>query len=273
MSTFMSLSTTKPSTFRRHGGRGKLFLAGASGAIGQRLIPLLLADGWSVMGMTRFPERATAMQRLGIETVVADAFDTAGVMAAVSKFLPDVLIHQLTDLPRDLAELNEEALERNARLRWTGTRNLVAAAHEFGIARVVAQSIAFDYAPGPLPHREDDLLAGRLDNASSSSKGVIGLEDQVVGLKIPFVILRYGRLYGPGTGSDRPWGAAPVHVDAAAYAAALAARTDAKGVFNIAERDGEVDTTLAETKLGWTPGFRGWQGPAVPQLQLSFRES
>src|SRR3990170_470613 len=120
MSRVVTLGAPKPGVLqRRQNIRGKLFLAGASGAIGRRLIPLLVADGWTVMGMTRSPARATAMQQLGIQAVVADAFDGSAVMAAVSSFLPDVLLHQLTDLPRDLAELNEEALEPNAKFRWT----------------------------------------------------------------------------------------------------------------------------------------------------------
>jgi nucleoside-diphosphate-sugar epimerase len=140
---------------------------------------------------------------------------------------------------------------------------LVAAARRAGVERIVAQSIAFDYAPGPLPNREEDTLAGRLENASASSVGVIGLEDQIAASTIPFIILRYGRLYGPGTGSDRPWGAAPVHVEAAAYAGSLAARSEATGVFNIAESDGEVDSTRAETVLGWTPSTSGRAASAL----------
>jgi nucleoside-diphosphate-sugar epimerase len=166
----------------------------------------------------------------------------------------------LTDLPRDLAKLSNQALERNALLRKLGTRNLVDAAEAAGVTRMIAQSIAFDYAPGRKPYRETNLLAGRLPSASASSLGVVSLEDQVSASTIPSVILRYGRLYGPGTGSDLPWGPAAVHVDAAAHAAALCARIEVTGVYNIAESDGEVDTTRAEDQLGWNAD---WRPPAV----------
>ncbi|MGL4238622.1 NAD-dependent epimerase/dehydratase family protein [Tabrizicola sp.] len=233
-----------------------MFVAGAFGAIGMRLVPMLLADGWTVMGMTRSRQRAESMQGLGVAAVQADASDADSVRSAVCDFGPDLLMHQLTDLPRDLSKLDDRALERNAALRKHGTRNLVDAAEAAGVTRIIAQSIAFDYAPGRKPYRETDLLAGRLPSASPSSLGVISLEDQVTSSPIPSVILRYGRLYGPGTGSDRPWGPAAVHIDAAAHAAALCARIEVAGVYNIAERDGEVDTTCAEDQLGWNANWR-----------------
>ena len=236
--------------------RGRIFVAGAFGAIGMRLVPLLLAEGWMVMGMTRSRERAERMRTIGLATVHADAFDADSVRSAVCSFGPEVLMHQLTDLPRDLSKLDDRALERNALLRKLGTRNLVDAAEAAGVKGIIAQSIAFDYAPGRKPHRETDLLAGRLPSASASSLGVVNLEDQVTASPIPSVILRYGRLYGPGTGSDRPWGSAPAHVDAAAQAAALSARIRATGVYNIAESDGEVDTSRAFDHLGWSADWR-----------------
>ena len=217
---------------------------------------MLLADGWTVMGMTRSRESAESMRESGLVIVQADAFDAESVRSAVCGFRPDVLMHQLTDLPRDLSKLDERALERNALLRKLGTRNLVDAAEAAGARRLIAQSIAFDYAPAPKPHDESHLLTGRLPSASASSLGVVSLEDQVTASPIPSVILRYGRLYGPGTGSDQPWGPAPIHVDAAAHAAALSARIEATGVYNIAESDGEVDTTRAADHLGWSADWR-----------------
>ena len=178
----------------------RIFVAGAFGAIGIRLVPMLMADGWHVLGMTRSRDRADAMASLGMAAVVADAFDAISVRAVIASYRPHVLMHQLTDLPRDLAKLDAAALERNAALRMLGTRNLVDAAERSGVSRIVAQSIAFDYAPGAKPHREADLLAGRLPSASPSSGGVVSLEDQVAGSSIPYVILRYGRFYAPGPG-------------------------------------------------------------------------
>ena len=86
---------------------------------------MLLADGWTVMGMTRSRESAESMRESGLVIVQADAFDAESVRSAVCGFRPDVLMHQLTDLPRDLSKLDERALERNALLRKLGTRNLV----------------------------------------------------------------------------------------------------------------------------------------------------
>lgn len=196
------------------------------------------------------------MRTHGLATVLADAFDVGAVRAAVCDFRPDVVMHQLTDLPQDLSKLDDKALEGNALLRKLGTRNLVDAAEAAAVKKIIAQSIAFDYAPVPKPHHERHLLAGRLPLASASSLGVVSLEDQVTASSIPSVILRYGRLYSPGTGSDQPWGPAPVHVDAAARAAALSARIEATGVYNIAESDGEVDTTRAVDDLGWSADWR-----------------
>ncbi|CAK7260859.1 dTDP-4-dehydrorhamnose reductase (plasmid) [Shinella sp. WSC3-e] len=237
--------------------RGRLFLAGASGAIGTRVIPLLLSGGWHIMGMTRSQERADAMRSKGLDAVVADAFDGKTVNDLIVGFQPDVLMHQLTDLPRDLAKLDEAALERNAKVRKLGTHNLVEAAKNAGVKRLVVQSIAFDYVPEtPRPHKEGHQLAGRLPGASATSDGVVSLEDQVSSSGIPFAILRYGRLYGPGTGSDRPWGPAGIHIDAAALATALAARSDLSGIFNITESDGEVDSSRARQLLDWNADWR-----------------
>ena len=234
----------------------RLFLAGASGAIGRRIIPMLLDRGWTVMGMTRDGDRAGELRALGIEAAVVDAYDEQAVADAVTSFRPDVVMHQMTDLPRDLAQLDDAALERNARIRHEGTRSLVKAALAARARRLVAQSICFSYAPARLPHVEEDLLAGRLNDASPTAKGVVSLEDQVVQSGIPAVILRYGKLYGPGTGSDRPWGKAGLHVDAAAQIAVLAAESEETGIFNVAEDDGEVDSTKARLAFGWSPEWR-----------------
>lgn len=234
----------------------RIFVAGASGAIGTRLMPLLIGDGWEVLGMTRSADRARSMQAAGINAVVADAFNPDSVMAAMSAFRPDVVMHQLSDLPRELAKLDEAALERNAELRKVGTRHLLSAAQACRIKRFVAQSIAFDYADGPLPHKETDPLAGRLASPSASSLGVTSLEDQIVQSGIPFAILRFGRIYGPDTGSSQPWGPSGLHIDAAAHAARLAAESPSSGIFNLAEDDGNVDSSKARTELGWSPDWR-----------------
>jgi nucleoside-diphosphate-sugar epimerase len=177
-----------------------LFLAGASGAIGRRLAPLLIADGWRVTGATLSAEKAVLIRELGIEPVIVDAFDLNALEAAVAAARPELVMHQLTDLPPALDPVKmPEALARNARLRDEGTRNLIAAGVRAGARRLIAQSIAFAYAAGPASYGKDHPLA-------PTAGGAISLERQVMGAPIEGVVLRYGRLYGPGTGFDKPHG-------------------------------------------------------------------
>jgi nucleoside-diphosphate-sugar epimerase len=232
-----------------------LFLAGASGAIGRRLAPLLIAEGWRVVGTTRQAEKLGMLRELGVEPMIVDVFDAASLADAVARVAPEVVIHQLTDLPpaMDPARI-AEATARNARLREAGTRNLVEAAVRAGAQRLVAQSIAFAYAGERQPHREEDPLAVDAEGrAGVSARGVASLERQVLEAPLTGIVLRYGRLYGPGTGFDAPKGPSPLHVDEAARAAALAAARGASGVYNIAEDDGTVTIVKARRDLGWTP--------------------
>lgn len=237
---------------------GCLFLAGASGAIGRTLAPMLVAAGWRVVGTTRSTGKAEMLKSLGVEPVVVDAFDAPALLAAVAAAKPDIVVHQLTDLPPGLdPERMPDALVRNARLRDEGTRNLVAAAVAAGARRLIAQSIAFVYAPGPTPHKEDDPLAIDADGLLGvSARGTASLERQVLEAPLSGIVLRYGALYGPGTGADTGWGPGPVHVDAAAHAALLAVETDVTGIFNIAEADGAVSSEKAQRLLGWRADWR-----------------
>jgi nucleoside-diphosphate-sugar epimerase len=236
-----------------------IFLAGASGAIGRRLAPLLAADGWRVIGATRSADKAPRLRAMGIEPVVVDVFDAAALRRAVADARPEVVMHQLTDLPYALEESKMgDALERNARLRDEGTRNLVAAAVNAGARRLVAQSIGFIYAQGnPKPHREDDpLLPETHPVYGGTVTGVLRLERQVLEAPLEGVVLRYGLFYGPGTGFDAPIAPGSVHVDAAAKAAVVAITRARPGVYNVAEADGTVDLQRAVRDLAWEPGFR-----------------
>ena len=118
----------------------RVFLAGATGVIGIRLVPLLVGEGHEVSGMTRSPEKAPTIAALGAMPVVCDVFDATALVEAVVGFAPDLVIHQLTDLPDHLDELSDY-VARNNRIRTEGTRNLLAAAAAVG-ARLLAQSIA-----------------------------------------------------------------------------------------------------------------------------------
>jgi nucleoside-diphosphate-sugar epimerase len=236
----------------------RAFLAGAAGAIGRRLAPFLVASGWHVVGTTRSADKAALLAKLGVAPVVVDVFDAEALTAAATAARPAVVIHQLTDLPstRDPAAM-AAALPRNAELRDAGTRNLVAAATRAGAARLIAQSVAFAYAEGATPYREDSPLAvDAPGSAGATARGVASLERQVLDAPLIGIVLRYGRLYGPGTWFDAPSGAAPLHVDAAAHAAWLAVTAGAAGVYNIAEEDGTVSSEKALRMLGFDPAWR-----------------
>ncbi len=236
----------------------KVFLAGASGAAGRRLAPLLVNGGWRVAGTTRSMAKAPLLRAMGVEPFVIDVFDAAGLKELLAGIRPEIVIHQLTDLPFALeASKMTEALERNARLRDEGTRNLVAAAVQAGVKRLIAQSIAFIYAEGSKPHREGDPLLSLTDPAYGGTvAGVMSLERQVMEAPLDGLVLRYGLFYGPGTGFDRPVASGSVHVDAAAKAAELAMTRGEPGIYNVAETDGAVDCGKAIQAFGWDAGWR-----------------
>jgi len=236
----------------------RVFVAGASGAIGMRLVPLLIRAGHSVTGTTRSPARAAQLAALGAQPAIVDVFDAAALESAVKAAHPRIVIHQLTDLALLASGDRNAAVARNARIRIEGTRNLVAAAIAAGAQRLISQSIAWVYAPGPEPHAEDDPLLTPAEGAAGATlRGVITLEYQTLESP-PLVgtVLRYGRLYGPGTGRDTPAAPPGVHVDAAVWAAVLAAQSPAQGIFNLAEWSDQLLTSRAQRELGWDAGFR-----------------
>jgi len=229
----------------------KVFLAGATGAVGRRLVPLLLGAGHAVWGTTRSNDKAAALRAAGVTPVVVDVFDASALSRAMREARPAVVIHQLTDLPKVLSgPLSDEVLKANSRVREEGTRNLVEAAIASGARRLVAQSIAWVYAPGREPHAEEDPL-------DPDARGVIALERMTLASPpLEGVVLRYGQLYGPGTWNAAANGRAPVHVDAAAHAVLLAIGSPHAGVFNIAEEKGLVSPERARRLLGWSAEFR-----------------
>lgn len=236
----------------------RIFLAGASGAIGRRLAPLLVANGWQVTGSTRSQNKISQLKELGVEPVVADVFDAAALLALLAKVQPEVVIHQLTDLPYALeASQMTDALKRNARLRDEGTRNLVNAAVKAGAKRLIAQSISFIYADGPKPHAETDPLLPVIHPVYGETvQGVLSLERQVIEAPLEGIVLRYGLLYGPGTGFDAPIAPGSVHVDAAAKAAELAVTKGVGGIYNVAETDATTTSKKAIQSFGWDAGWR-----------------
>jgi nucleoside-diphosphate-sugar epimerase len=173
----------------------RIFLAGATGVIGRRIIPLLREAGHEVAGMTRSESNITTLRALDAEPVVCDVFDAAAVRDAVTGFAPDLVMHQLTDLPDDVARIRGSG-GANARIRREGTRNLLAAATAAGAERFLAQSVAWT-----IP---DD-----------GGAAVAEMEQLV--LAAGGVVLRYGQFYGPGTYHPTDPPPPPrVHVDTAA---------------------------------------------------------
>lgn len=235
----------------------KIFLAGAGGAIGKRLTPLLCAVGHTVIGTTRSTGKAEAIARLGAQPVVVDVFDAAALKHAVAAAAPDVIIHQLTDLAfAPGTPQYEEGLARNARIRIEGTANLVAAAKAAGVNRMIAQSIAWLYKPGPRPRVETDPLLPAEGASAKTIDAVVTLEQAVLALP-EGIVLRFGFFYGPGTWSaDKPSRAPSIHIDAAAQATALAVTKGKPGIYNVAEEDPSVSSEKAKRELGFKPDFR-----------------
>jgi nucleoside-diphosphate-sugar epimerase len=237
-----------------------VLLAGSTGVVGRPSIKILLKRGHRVFAMTRNADLQDELWAAGAIPVVQDAFDGDGLVRRVKAIQPEAVIHQLTDLAllHDPSRL-QEAFERNARLRQTGTANLVAAMVAAGVGHIIAQSIAWFYRPGPEPFREEAPLDVHATGPLGVSiEGVVALERSV--LETPGVrgcVLRYGQLYGPGTGSDGSGGVeVPLHVEAAGWASILALEQGATGVYNVADPNQHVATGKIRSELGWNELLR-----------------
>jgi len=236
-----------------------VFLAGASGAVGMRLVPQLIDAGYAVFGMTRSADRARVLEGMGATAVVADVFDYPKLAIALQEARPSIVIDQLTDLPKTVAgPLCETELRANARIRKLGTRNLLNGTRAAGARRFIIQSIAWIYAPGHPPFSEGHPLAGNATGAALiTNASVIAAEQMALHFPpLESVVLRYGQFYGPGTWNTAQGGQVPVHVDAAARAAVLAITAKHPGIFNIAEEKGLVSSQKARRELGWSADFR-----------------
>jgi nucleoside-diphosphate-sugar epimerase len=174
----------------------RVFLAGASGVIGQRLIPRLVQAGHVVGGMTRSPSKTELLGHLGAEPILCDVFDREALIEAVRGFKPEIMLNELTDLPDDAARIGEHA-GLNARIRSEGTQNLIESARRSGSPRILAQSVAWQLPDGP-----DARAVAELERSVLAEGGVV---------------LRYGQFYGPGTYNERELPEEPrVHIDRAA---------------------------------------------------------
>ncbi|WP_182263137.1 SDR family oxidoreductase [Rhodococcus sp. UFZ-B548] len=174
----------------------KIFLAGASGVIGQRLIPLLVEAGHTVAGMTRSASKAEKLASLGAQPVVVDVFDRDALIAAVSEFGPDIILNELTDLPDDVDKIAEFG-DLNARIRTEGNQNVIAAARAAGSPKILAQTVAWELPDGP-----DAVAVKQLETSVLAEGGVV---------------LSYGQFYGAGTYNPDAVPAEPrVQIDQAA---------------------------------------------------------
>jgi len=234
----------------------RIFLAGGSGVVGRTLIPLLCDAGHTVVATTRTPEKTSILADLGAQPVLVDVFDEAAVRAAVQAARPDSIVHHLTDLAAGDSTTN-------ARLRTTGTRNLVAAARAADVDNMIAASIAWIYESGPRPADEDQPLdPDNTEPRRTTIDGVRALEDSVLDLA-GGIVLTLGLLYGPGTwyARDGHFGHAAragrlqptesvasfLHVEDAAAATAEALHWPA-GVVNVVDDDPAAGTD-------WVPVF------------------
>ena len=192
----------------------RVFFAGASGVIGRHVVPLLVDAGHTVGAMTRSTAKAELLSSAGAQPIVCDVFDRPALTGAVRAFAPELVLHELTDLPDDMKDLPGDSL-LNARIRVEGTRNLLDAMSTLGQVKIVAQSVAWKMRPG----READAVAV-LEEAVLAADGVV---------------LRYGFLYGPGTYFESELPPTPrVHIDSAA-ARTLEALVASTGVLAIVD--------------------------------------
>ncbi|MES4907067.1 MULTISPECIES: NAD(P)-dependent oxidoreductase [unclassified Streptomyces] len=170
----------------------RIFVAGATGAVGRRLVPLLVAAGHEVTGGTRTPQGAERLRAQGASAVRVDVFDADSVHRAVTAAAPEAVIHQLTDLAG-----GDRAA--NGRIRREGTRHLVDAAKRAGVTRIVAQSISWAYAPGDAPADESTPLDGAAEPPRAQMVASLRALEEAAAEIETHVVLRYGTFYGPGT--------------------------------------------------------------------------
>ncbi|MCI0706202.1 MAG: NAD(P)-dependent oxidoreductase [Ignavibacteriae bacterium] len=194
----------------------KIFLAGATGAIGMQLIPMLVKAGHRVVGMTRSPGKSDALKAAGAEPVVADALNRDEVIAAVGRANPDAIVHQLTALTTLASEKSfEKAFELTNRLRTKGTDNLIAAARAAGVKKFIAQSYTgWPYARegGAVKSEEDPLDPNPVPAFRTTLNAIRYLESAVTSAQpLQGVVLRYGAFYGPGTSLGN--GASGTHLE------------------------------------------------------------
>jgi 2-alkyl-3-oxoalkanoate reductase len=261
----------------------KVFVAGASGAIGIRIVPALVKHGHEVVGTTRTPAKTERLRRLGAEPVVIDALDEVAVKEAIAAAVPDVVVHELTAIPDAIEprKLDRQFAETN-RLRTEGTDHLLGAARAVGVRRIVAQSFAtWAYARtgGPVKVETDPIETDPPPSVRRTLAGILHVERALrEATDLEGLALRYGGFYGPGTslGDGAPlldmirkrrfpivgrgegvWSF--IHIDDAAAATVAAIERGRPGIYNVTDDDpAQVSAWLPElaTALGAPPPRR-----------------
>jgi 2-alkyl-3-oxoalkanoate reductase len=262
----------------------KIFVAGGTGAIGRPLIAKLLAKGHVLVALTRSPEKAQALVKQGIEPAIADVFDADAVKTVVSRAQPEVVIEQLTALPKTYTrESMNAAAALNTRIRLEGGANVLAAAQAVGVRRYLRQSVAFYAIPGPGLANEDTPLAFDASPAiAAGARELTELEHGLLGThNMEGIVLRYGFFYGPGTWFNPDGDVAKqvrqqqfpiigngkgvwswLHIEDAALATVAAAEQGNPGIYLIAN-----DQPLAVRE--WLPAFARWlNAPPPPEVSV-----
>ena len=262
----------------------KIFVAGGTGVIGRSLLPELLAKGHAVVALTRSPKDAEALAQRGIEPAIADVFDSDAVKAVVGRAKPEVVIEQLTALPKSYtSEAMKAASPLNTRIRLEGGANLLAAARAAGVRRYLRQSIAFWSIPGPgLADEQTPLALDASPGVAADARVVAEIEQRLLGHpEIEGIALRYGFFYGPGTWFNPDGDVAQqirkqqfpivgngegvwswLHIEDAAKATVAAAERGNPGCYLIVN-----DQPLPVKE--WLPAFAKWlNAPPPPQISV-----
>lgn len=262
----------------------KIFVAGATGAIGRTLIAQLLAQGHEVVALTRSSEKAQTLAEQGVELAIADVFDADAVKAAITRTQPEVVIEQLTSLPKTYtSESMSAASALNTRIRREGGANVLAAAQAAGVRRYLRQSIGFWAIPGAGLADEETPLAFDASPAVAADAHIVTEVERHL-LEVPNlegIALRYGFLYGPGTwfapdgdvaqqvrqqqfpivgNGEGVW--SWIHIEDAAIATVAAAERGNPGIYLITD-----DQPLAVRQ--WLSAYAQWlKAPPPPQVSV-----
>ena len=258
----------------------RVFVAGATGAIGKQLVPRLVAAGHEVVGMTRSESRTAALHNLGATPVVADALDPDQVADAVAHAHPDVIVHELTAIGKVNPRHFDRDFALTNRLRTEGTDHLLSAGRAVGVRRFVAQSYGswwYERTGGPVKSEEDPLDPNLAPGMRESQQAVRHLEAAVLGAEwTEGIVLRYGSFYGPGTNMatggeafemvrKRKFPLAGngagvwsfIHVADAAEATVAAIERGKRGIYNVVDDD---PAPVAE----WLPALAAELGAKQP---------